>query len=375
MDGMDYDPMVMDGEPEQPQVKISAADSTRVDFELSKTNLSFANSIRRIIQAEVPTIAIDLVEVEVNSSVLADEFIAHRLGLIPLDSKGVSELNYSRDCDCEQYCEQCSVSLTLHAKCTSDEIMKVYARDLVVDGRHSSSVGSPVITDPDGLGCLIAKLRKDQELKLTCIAKKGIAKEHAKWMPTSAVGFEYDPHNKLHHLDMWFENNTDPEKEWPKSKYAEWEEPPQEGEPFNYDATPDRFYFEVETSGTMEPDQIVQGGIRALQQKIGALLKGLDPRKYGGEEAEADGPRSPDMNVDGGTTPWQDQGYTTPYGGNMTAYGGGNTSYGGGAGTSYGGGNTSYGGGNTSYGGGNASYGGGSGSFGSTTPYNQNSWQ
>lgn len=144
----------------------------------------------------------------------------------------------------------------------------------------------------------------------------------------------------------------------PKSKYAAWEDPPQEGEPFNYDAAPDRFYFEVETSGTMEPDQIVQGGIRTLQQKIGALLKGLDPRKYGGEEAEAeaDGPRSPDMNMDGGTTPWQDQGYTTPYGG-------GNTSYGGGGGTSYGGG------------GGSTSYGGGAGSFGSTTPYNQNSWQ
>lgn len=162
----------------------------------------------------MPTIAVDLVEIEINSSVLADEFIAHRLGLVPLDSKGVNELNYSRDCDCEQYCEQCSVTLTLHAKCTSDQIMKVYARDLVADGRHASSVGSPVITDPEGLGCLIAKLRKDQELKLTCVAKKGIAKEHAKWMPTSAVGFEYDPHNKLHHLDMWYENNTDPVKEW-----------------------------------------------------------------------------------------------------------------------------------------------------------------
>lgn len=181
---------------------------------MSKTNLSFANSIRRVIQAEVPTIAVDLVEIEINSSVLADEFIAHRLGLIPLNSKGVNELNYSRDCDCEQYCEQCSVNLTLHAKCTSDHIMKVYARDLVADGRHGTSVGSPVISDPEGLGCLIAKLRKDQELKLTCIAKKGIAKEHAKWMPTSAVAFEYDPHNKLHHLDMWYENNTDPIKEW-----------------------------------------------------------------------------------------------------------------------------------------------------------------
>ncbi len=38
--------------------------------------------------------------------------------------------------------------------------MKVYARDLVVDGRHASPVGSPVITDPEGLGCLIAKLRE-----------------------------------------------------------------------------------------------------------------------------------------------------------------------------------------------------------------------
>lgn len=133
----------------------------------------------------------------------------------------------------------------------------------------------------------------------------------------------------------------------PKSKYAEWEDPPQEGEPFDYDATPNRFYFEVETAGSMEPDQIVQQGIRTLQEKIGALLKGLDPRKYGGDEADFDGPRSPDMNIDGGTTPWQDQGYTTPYGGNATAYGGGMTAYGQDGQTAYGGGVPSYG---TSYG-------------------------
>lgn len=163
--------------------------------------------------AEIPIMAIDLVEVEANTSVLADEFIAHRLGLIPLNSKQIEDVVYTRDCQCEQYCENCSVTLTLHARCTGDEIMKVYARDLVVgEPRPNEWVGTPVITDPAGLGSVICKLRKGQELRMKCVAKKGIAKEHAKWAPTSAVGFEYDPHNKLKHIDYWYEE--DPAKEW-----------------------------------------------------------------------------------------------------------------------------------------------------------------
>lgn len=189
------------------------AGSHHVDFELQNVDLSFANSLRRIVMAEVPTMAIDLVEIEANTSVLADEFITHRLGLIPLVSKNVDDVVYSRDCDCDQYCELCSVTLTLHARCTGDEIMRVYARDLVVDPlRPNQFVGNPVITDPEGLGTVICKLRKGQELRMKCIAKKGIAKEHAKWAPTAAVGFEYDPHNKLRHTSLWYEE--DPEKEW-----------------------------------------------------------------------------------------------------------------------------------------------------------------
>ena len=144
---------------------------------------------------------------------LADEYIAHRLGLIPLNSKDCDALLDSRECDCEGYCELCSITLTLHARCTGDDVMKIYARDLVVsEGRPNDSIGRPVITDSEGLGSVICKLRKGQELRMKCIAKKGIAKEHAKWAPTSAVGFEYDPHNKLRHLNYWYEE--DAETEW-----------------------------------------------------------------------------------------------------------------------------------------------------------------
>lgn len=177
-------------------------------------DLAFANSIRRVMLGEVPTIAVDLVEVEKNTSVLPDEFLAHRIGLVPLNSKNCDQdVEYTRDCECEDHCARCSVTLSLHARCSGDEIMHVYARDLMVSGERANEwVGSPVITDPDGKGPLVCKLRKGQEVKMMLIAKKGIPKEHAKWMPTAAVGFEYDPHNNLKHVDYWYEE--DPAKEW-----------------------------------------------------------------------------------------------------------------------------------------------------------------
>jgi DNA-directed RNA polymerase II subunit RPB3 len=269
--------------------------------------------------AEIPTLAIDLVDISTNSSVLPDEFLAHRLGLIPLNSKEVSNLQYTRECgNCDDHCEMCSVTLRLHVKCTRPGTMPVFARDLVVQDRRTDEVGNPVITDPNGNGPLIAKLRQGQEIELTCIAKKGIAKEHSKWAPTAAIGFEYDPNNKLRHVDYWFEQ--DAKEEWPiNEKNANWEaEETAADASFDPDAVPSAFFFDVESVGTLDPDGIVYEGIKVLQLKLADIIKGLTQSdQNGGMSPDGYEPPAPG---DGGYTSYG-RGGTTPYG--ATSYGNG----------------------------------------------------
>ncbi|CAG8595823.1 1733_t:CDS:2 [Paraglomus occultum] len=225
----------------KPEIKIQDLTEENIRFTLSNTDLSMANALRRIMISEVPTIAIDMVEIELNTSVLADEFIAHRLGLIPLDSTEAEKIKYTRDCSCSQYCPICSVEMTLNVKCTQENVTKdVTSKDLI----SSDPRVVPIYSGKNAPGVLIAKLRKGQELKIKCIAKKGVAKEHAKWSPCAAIAFEYDPHNRLRHTEYWIEE--DEKKEWPKSKVAAEEPEPSEGEPFDYNLKPSKFYFNVE---------------------------------------------------------------------------------------------------------------------------------
>lgn len=126
MDGVSYQRF--------PRVKLREIKDDFVKFELRDTDASIANALRRVMIAEVPTIAIDLVEIEVNSSVLNDEFIAHRLGLIPLTSERAMSMRFSRDCDAcdgDGQCEYCSVEFHLRAKCMNDQTLDVTSKDLI----------------------------------------------------------------------------------------------------------------------------------------------------------------------------------------------------------------------------------------------------
>lgn len=131
----------------------------------AEINESLANAIRRSVN-EIPILAIDEVEIYKNDSVLYDEIIANRLGLIPL--KKEKGMNLKEDCTCKgKDCAKCTVQLKLQAKgaCT------VYASDL--KGKAN------VIYEK----MPIVILNENQELELVAVARLGRGIEHAKFSP------------------------------------------------------------------------------------------------------------------------------------------------------------------------------------------------
>ena len=81
----------------------------------------------------------------------------------------------------------------------------------------------------------------------------------------------------------------------------------------------------------LDPDAIVQNGIKVLQQKLAGIIHELNA-EAGGADAEFAGPRSPDLAgaAGAGGDNWQ-EGFATPYGnGNQSSWGGagGATPYG-----------------------------------------------
>ena len=162
------------------EIKQLTSDSknNKVSFLLSKSTPHFANAIRRIILEEVPTMAIEDVEFRENSSILYDEIIALRLGLIPLTTD-LKSYNLPAKCKCKGVgCARCQLKMTLKSN---------------NDIAYSSEIKSkdPKIK-PVFLEIPIVKLLKGQKIELEATACLGQGKDHAKWTP-GLVFYKYKP--------------------------------------------------------------------------------------------------------------------------------------------------------------------------------------
>ena len=156
----------------------------KLSFILKDSTPIYANTLRRLMINEVPTMAIEEVEFQKNNSILYDEMVAHRLGLSPLKTD-LKFYNLPDKCKCEgKGCNRCQLKLVLKATKGSGI---VYASEL----KSKDPAVKPVYADMP-----IVKLLKGQTLELEATAVLGRGKDHMKWSPCH-VWYKYKPNVEI----------------------------------------------------------------------------------------------------------------------------------------------------------------------------------
>jgi DNA-directed RNA polymerase subunit D len=161
------------------RIKILSKSDTELSFLLEDSNPQFANALRRIMISEIPVLAIRSIDFTINDSVLYDEVIASRMGLMPLVFK-LGNFNFKDLCKCkEKGCSQCEVVFAIKKKGPGT----VYAKDM----KSSNPDVKPLYDDTP-----IVELGEDQTLKLQAVASLGFGKEHARHQAAN-VSYRYYP--------------------------------------------------------------------------------------------------------------------------------------------------------------------------------------
>lgn len=153
-------------------MEIISKDKQRISVKLKGVPLQYANALRRICLNGVPVFAIDTVDIIENSSVLADEGLAHRLGMIPLKTD-LSRFVESSKCDChsEAGCSNCRVMLMLDSGDT-DTTRTVMSSEINSEDEVVKPISDKIP---------IVQIAPSQRVKVEAYAKLGRGTEHAKW--------------------------------------------------------------------------------------------------------------------------------------------------------------------------------------------------
>ena len=165
---MDFEDFVQD----LSSLEVVKKDSQKISVKLKGVPIQYANALRRICLNGVPIFAIDTVDIIENSSVLPDEGLAHRLGLIPITTD-LSRFNEPSKCDCnsESGCSNCKVMLVLDTG-ESDVTRTVFSNELSSEDDSIKPISDKIS---------IIQLAPGQRVKIECYARLGRGTDHAKW--------------------------------------------------------------------------------------------------------------------------------------------------------------------------------------------------
>ncbi|AJW71423.1 DNA-directed RNA polymerase subunit D [Nitrosopumilus adriaticus] len=205
-------------------LEVISKDNQKIAVKLKGVPLQYANALRRVCLNGVPVFAIDTVDILENSSVIPDEGLAHRLGLIPLKTD-LSRFNEPSKCDCksETGCTNCRVMLVLDSG-DSDVTRSVLSNELSSEDESIKPVSDKIP---------IVHLAPGQRIKVECYARLGRGTEHAKWNSANISTI------------------IDTDKE-------------------------DEKILTVESTGALNPEQIILAGVDEVSSKLGQFKETID---------------------------------------------------------------------------------------------------
>lgn len=157
--------------------------NNKLSFVIMGSDEVFANILRRLIMEEVPTLAVEDLEIKENNSALYDEMLGLRLGLIPIKTD-LKSYELKEKCKCGgEGCARCELKLILKAGKNG----YVYAEEA-----KSTDPKCTFVYDK----MPIVKLLPKQKIDLTMTAVLGKGKDHVKWS-SGLIFYKKEPSLKI----------------------------------------------------------------------------------------------------------------------------------------------------------------------------------
>ncbi len=248
------------------KIQILEKSDTEIKFLIEDSNPQFVNALRRITISEIPILAIDYVDFSVNNSVLYNEIIAHRLGLIPLVFNP-KDFHFKEEHEKGKTCSMCEVVFAINKKGPTI----IYSKDM----KSSNPDVKPLYDNIP-----IVELFDDQRLKLEASAFLGLGLKHSRYQAANSF-YRYYPsvrtNGKISNIDevikscpknaLKFENNKfSVNLDCDLCKQCLKIAKPKGVLEIVGDNT--KFIFNVESVSGLKPEDIVLHAVNILKKKV-----------------------------------------------------------------------------------------------------------